>query len=164
MGLTRKEPVVIRANWTDQKDNLTEAFTATEVAVIAIPVKAQSYKMHEAVFTDYALEILQVLKGGPVPGDLKVTLTGGEWEGVAYRVEKQRMPDLGRPYLFLLQKRFPDDPGNIQYTPVGGYQGLIQLRREEAGGKVRWVAVPFNAENGIEAQVQGKDVLAFLGR
>lgn len=163
IGPPLERRVVVHANWVDQRTSLQEAYNDADVAVIAIPVKSQSYKMHEAIFTDYSLRILRVLKGTPVPTDIAVSLTGGEWQGVSYQVEGQRMLELGSPYLFLLKKRFPGDVANHQYTPIGGYQGIIKLKQEGEGGAVKWSAVSFNPENQLEKKVQGSDILSYLG-
>lgn len=157
--------VVMHANSVNQKATLAEAYRDAEIALIAVPVAVESYKLHAMVFTDYTVRVVRHLKGRP-PSDLRVTLTGGDWQGVAYRVEQLPMLEVGRPYRMLLHKQFPDDPDNPRYTPVGGYQGLIQLTEQiqPHNGNTRWMAVTFNPDNAIEAQVRGRDVLAALGQ
>ena len=162
----RTEPgrtVVMYANWVNQKDSLAEAYRDAEIALIAVPLAAESYPLHAMVFTDYTVQVLRSLKGTP-PSGLRVTLTGGDWQGVAYRVEDQPMLAVGRPYLLLLHKQFPGDPASTRYTPVGGYQGVIQLDEHVHNGRTRWVGVAFNPRNVIEAEVRGRDVLMALGQ
>ena len=160
INLEKKNNVISAVNWTNQQTSIKEAFNNSELAIIATIKEVKSYEQHKAVFTDYSIEILEVLKTNSA-GDsqkIQVSLSGGDINGVHTRIERQKLLNIDETYLFLLNKRYPNDLNSNQYSPIGGYQGILSVISKNISGKKIFIGQQFNFENVLEKDIIQKDI------
>jgi len=90
------------ANWVGQQDNIHNAFQNSDIVLIGEVTSHNSYEQNKVVFTDYNLNIEKVIKSNTNSlSYIKVSLTGGDLNGVQYRINKLQMLNDGDTYLVI---------------------------------------------------------------
>lgn len=153
--------VILSASWTDQQKNIHEAVKNADLVLIGKVTGTNTFKVHQAVFTDYKTNVLNVSKKNKdfQENGFSVQLTGGDFEGVSYRIEEQPLLSENKTYLFLLKKVWPNDPNSNVWAPIGGYQGVIEI----SGDQSKYKGLKFNRSNALEDDLVNKDILKEIG-
>lgn len=157
--MQKNDTIIAYVSWTNQQHTVQEAFNNSEVVIAAKVTNGQSNKQGGVVFTDFSIEIIQILKSEEADlKDVLISQTGGKFEGKEYVTDGQIMLNEGDIYLFMLHKRYPNNPESKQYTLIGGYQGALLL---DNTGKSESLATmtfsSFNPNNRLENEVNGKE-------
>lgn len=150
------KPVTINASWADSQSNVLEAYKNSDLVLIANVSSSKSYKLYESVFTNYKIDVLDTFKGADKfsPDKIEVRLNGGNLVLKEYRVKGQKMLEQNGTYLFLLKKVWPNNPDSQEYTPIGGFQGIVSLANDNG----KFVGQDFNDLNRLEKELKGKDL------
>ena len=155
-------------DYINQKDNINDVVSSSELIVKGKVTKITPIEVHKLIFTDYEIDVSDVLKGEKQ--SVVVRLTGGTLgdteiiaDGIEPLVEDQE-------YLLCLHRVFPKDASSNLFCPVGGFQGIFQVdesatEESTTGGSVKisntkndkFKIKKFNKSNKIETDIIGKE-------
>lgn len=163
LGFVLKEQDKEREVWstkleyTEQFGSLENLLKESDVIVIAEIVDSTPIEVGRGVFTDYNVNIKNVLKNNQSYdlSDMKIRLAGGKTETIEEIVEKIPVLEIGKTYLFAGDKTYSKDDSKKEYTPSGAYQGVLELESvSETDARICLM----NPCNEVEKNAQGKTI------
>ena len=146
-----------KLTYTEQYEEFQELLDNADVVVIAEIVDSTPIEVGRVVFTDYNVNIKNVLKNNQSYdlSDMKIRLAGGKTETIEEIVEKIPVLEIGKTYLFAGDKTYSKDDSKKEYTPSGAYQGVLELESvSETDARICLM----NPCNEVEKNAQGKTI------
>lgn len=159
-------------DYVNQKSNLKDLVSSSELIVKGKVTKITPIEFKKVIFTDYDIDIQDVLKGENQ--HVVVRLTGGTLDGTKLVAEGIEQLEKNQEYMFCLQKVFPDDSSSNLFSPIGAYQGIFAIDESQkhtlsaneitTSGEVtlsdndKIKIKSFNKNNVIEKELAGKEI------
>ena len=146
-----------KLEYTEQFGSLESLLKESDVIVIAEIVDSTPIEVGRGVFTDYNVNIKNVLKNNQSYdlSDMKIRMSGGKTETIEEIVEKIPVLEIGKTYLFAGDKTYSKDDSKKEYTPSGTYQGVLELESvSETDARICLM----NPCNEVEKNAQGKTI------
>ena len=146
-----------KLEYTEQFGSLENLLKESDVIVIAEIVDSTPIEVGRGVFTDYNVNIKNVLKNNQSYdlSDMKIRMSGGKTETIEEIVEKIPVLEIGKTYLFAGDKTYSKDDSKKEYTPSGTYQGVLELESvSETDARICLM----NPCNEVEKNAQGKTI------
>ncbi|WP_055665919.1 hypothetical protein [Desnuesiella massiliensis] len=146
----------LEGNYMNLKANMKEIINDSGLIVIGKPIKINTFEYGNIIFTDYEIQTQEVLKNSNNHNTEKIVvrLTGGKLNGVEQVSENIKQLDLNNTYLFALHRTFPEKVGDCVYTPMGAYQGILNVNSKDS--ESYYTVNGFNKDNEIEKEVLNK--------
>ena len=159
LGLNNKDKVVhIEVSKVSLPGTFEDNIKNSDIILVGKVTSSTSYDMHGVPFTDYSIETVKNIKSKKKNlQDIKVSITGGKINGTQYIVDGENPLNIGDTYLLFLDKRYPNDDSNSQYTLVYD-NSIVKVNEELSGDKKVFKGDTFNPENPFETKLKEKDV------
>lgn len=114
-------------DFINQKSNLKDVVSSSKLIVKGKVTKITPIEIREIIFTDYEIDVDEVLKGEQQ--HVVVRLTGGTLNGAKQVSDEIKPLEKNQEYLFCLEKAFPDDSDSDVFSPIGAYQGIFAVEK-----------------------------------
>lgn len=161
--------------YTSQYSTYTDMKKEAELIVFAtVKEKDPRYFRGDSgiIFTHYPVEVIEVLKNPndyPID-DVCMRFTGGEINDYVQMVPETPTLEVGKTYLFVAKKTYPEREEDNDYTPCGAYQGVFKttipetktFNAEPEYDYSKYEITSMNSKNFVELDLTGVTLDKFM--
>lgn len=150
-----------KITYTEQYEEFQELLDNADVVIIAEIVDSTPIEVGRVVFTDYNVNVKNVLKNNQSYdlSDMKIRLTGGKTQTDETNILETPNLKVGKTYLFAGNKTYSKDDSKKEYTPSGAYQGVFELEQvtdQDLKGREDYKICSMNPYNAAEEDAEGR--------
>jgi hypothetical protein len=132
-----------------ERTSLEDLASSSQLIIEGKAKKITPAKISDVIFTNYEIDVKEVLKDNISWGNQKVivSITGGTIDGEQQILDFEKQLEKRKNYIFCLRKVYPENPNDYQFSSAGISQGTFEIDDLKNGSvKIK----PFNPLNNIE--------------